>query len=266
MLLTNQSKFKLLEKIALWLHAQHSQAYSFYKVRQSGILLELPLNSSERDFYLRLQQTLKGNSLVIYDIGAADGVVSSCLAKIKNVQTIHAFEPIPTAYDELITRMQKFPKVKTHNIALGDKEGEFEMHISSNSDSSSLLPLANLHKEQRPQVPLDITHKIIVPVFKLDDYVKQHQLAIPNLIKMDVQGYEKNVIEGGVNTISQAEYCIMEMSFVQLYENSPLFDDIYRLMYNLGFKLIGLDNPLKGSTGVHLQVDGIFQNQKLSKC
>lgn len=249
-----------IRKTGIWLHNQHARTFSYYKIRESKLVTNFPLTSTERDFYLKLRSVLQDDSVVFYDIGAAKGIVSSCLAKLPNVTSIHAFEPIPEIYEQLVQKVKSFSKVYCHNVALGNVVSSLPMYISSKTDSSSLLPMAQLHNEQFPG--REINHQIQVPVVMLDNYVKEKKLSLPHLVKIDVQGYEKKVIEGGKDTICQAKYCVLEMSFQPLYEGSPLFDDIYRLMCDLGFKLIGISHPLTGSSGIQLQVDGIFENQK----
>jgi FkbM family methyltransferase len=250
-----------MKNIASWFHKQYSKAYSYYKVSQSGVITTNPFNDTERNFYLKLQSILQGDSLVIYDIGAARGVVSTCLAKLPNVKLIHAFEPIPEIYQQLLVNVQQYSQVNCHNVALGDVSGEAVMYISGKTDSSSLLPMAQLHTDQFPGTQIE--QQIKVPVVRLDDYVEQHQLTAPDIIKIDVQGFEKNTIWGGQKIISQAQYCVLEMSFKTLYEGSPLFDDIYQLMRNFHFNLIGVSSPLMGKVGMQLQVDGIFENTRI---
>jgi FkbM family methyltransferase len=247
-----------MKNLAAWLHAQYNKVYSYYKVAQTGVITNHPLNATERGFYLKLQSILQGESLVIYDIGAARGIVSTCLAKLPNVKSIQAFEPIPDIYKQLLDNVQKYPQVRCHNVALGDAPGEALMYISGKTDSSSLLPMADLHTEQFPGT--QIQQQIKVPVVRLDDYVEQHQLIAPDIIKIDVQGFEENTIRGGQKTISQAKYCVLEMSFQPLYEGSLLFDAIYQVMRELNFNLIGVSTPLTGKSGIQLQVDGIFEN------
>ena len=77
-----------------------------------------------------------------------------------------------------------------------------------------------------------------------------------------VQGFEDQVLQGGRETMGQAGYCLLEMSFRPLYEGSPVFDDIYRQMRELGFRLIGIVDILKGKSGLPLQVDAIFENER----
>ena len=252
-----------LKKIALNIHIQYHRLYSYYKVSETGLITSLPLTSSERDFYLGLQTVLKSNSLVVYDIGAAEGIVSSLFAKLPNISEVHAFEPIPNMYRQLTFSVKPFPNVHCHNVALGNEKTEKAMYIASNSDSSSLLQVANLHKDEFNNV--NFSKKITVNCVRLDDYVEENQLPLPNIVKIDVQGYEKEVLNGGQITIKKADYCILEMSFYPLYEGSPLFDDIYTQMRELGFQLIGISKPLKGKSGDQLQIDGIFKNSQLSK-
>jgi hypothetical protein len=106
--------------------------------------------------------------------------------------------------------------------------------------------------------------RIQVEVTRLDDYVREHSLPQPDLIKIDVQGYEDRVLRGGPMTIGKAKYCVIEMSMLPLYEGGPLFDDIYGMMRTMGFRLVGITGDLRGRSGRQLQADGIFVNQDLS--
>jgi FkbM family methyltransferase len=250
---------KLFKDLALAIHIQHNKAYSYYKIRDISLSTEQSLDAEERDFYLSLRSVLQQENLVIYDIGAARGVTARCFAKLSNVSKICAFEPIPEAYSKLVNNVESFSKVSCHNVALGSEEDTLTMNISSNRDSSSLLPMLQLHQKEFPQI--DMNNQIQVPVVRLDDYVERHQLTMPDVVKIDVQGYEIRVINGGVKTISQSKYCVLEMSFQPLYDGSPLFDEVYSRMRDLGFKLVGLTTPLTGKSGLPLQVDGIFENK-----
>ena len=106
-----------------WAHVQYVEAYSYYKVHKAGLLARSPLTHAEREFYLKLRPALQGDSLVVYDIGASKGVVSGRLAKLSNVIAVHAFEPIPNVYAQLVARMQPYPQVHCHNVAVGDIAG-----------------------------------------------------------------------------------------------------------------------------------------------
>jgi FkbM family methyltransferase len=252
---------KIIKNIALNLHIQHERAYSYYKVKESGVSTELPLDLEERKFYLLMRPALVGNDLVVYDIGAAQGITAKCFAKLKQVSSVHAFEPIPSSYDLLLAGSRQFTKIECHQVGMGNVSGEQTLYLNNWTNSSSLLSTTDLFQQEVAGV--DITSKIQIPVVKLDEYVRGKSLPIPDLIKIDVQGYEKEVIEGGVDTITKAKYCFMEMSFQSLYDGSPLFGDLYQTMVDLGFRLVGVSSPMIGKSGTPLQVDGLFANQRI---
>jgi len=250
-----------VRKIGLLIHLWHERAYTFWKVRETGVRFHSPLDYDERVFFLELWPVLADDNLVVYDIGAASGKVSCCLAKLPNVTAIHAFEPNPEVFVKLAERMRPYPHMQCHNVALSDDAGIMTMHISRSTDSSSLLPMAELHRTEFPGT--DISHQVQVRVVRLDDYVSQVSLPQPHLVKIDVQGYEDRVLRGGEDTLRQAKYCVLEMSLQPLYEGSPLVDDIYQQMRAMGFRLIGFAGDLKGRSGQQLQVDGIFENERV---
>lgn len=234
---------------------------TYWKVHETDVKFRQRLSHVERHFFLGLRPTLVGADLIVYDIGASRGVVSGCLAKVPNIAKVHSFEPIPSVFSRLVERMQPYPQVICHNIALGDTNNKMTMHVDRFSPSSSFLKMGQLHKIEFPRT--GDTHLEEVTVARLDDFVQEHGLPQPDVIKIDVQGYEDRVLRGGIQTVSRAMYCVLEMSLQPLYEGSPLFDDIYCMMRDLDFRLVGLAGDLTGKSGQQLQVDGIFKNEKL---
>jgi FkbM family methyltransferase len=84
-----------------------------------------------------------------------------------------------------------------------------------------------------------------------------------DLIKIDVQGSEIDIINGGLNIIKKAKGILMEVSLMEYNQNSPTKDFVYEYMDNLGFKpveLIGnINHPL---TYELIQQDILFLNKK----
>jgi hypothetical protein len=104
-------------------------------------------------------------------------------------------------------------------------------------------------------------HLVGVRMAAMDDYVREMQLAMPDLIKIDVQGCEDEVIAGGNDTIRQARYVWIELSLVPLYENSSTFHTTYTSLRSLGYELADI-TYLERSTKDQalLQVDALFIN------
>src|SRR3989344_8752169 len=172
----------------------------------------------------------------VIDIGANVGMFSREMrGRFPDVR-IYAFEPLSSCYQELVMRMGSDNRFRAWNVALGDSEGKTEIQKSSFHPSSSLLQMTSLHKKLYPRSKDVETESIEVK--RLDD-IDNLILEKNILIKMDVQGFEDKVIAGGKKTIEKAAVIIVENSFIALYENQPLFDDIYKLLTSLGFSYYG---------------------------
>jgi len=82
------------------------------------------------------------------------------------------------------------------------------------------------------------------------------------MMKIDTQGYEKNVIDGALTSLNRIKIIQLEMSIVPLYENETLFVEMIQYLDNNGFILYSLENGFSNpTTGQLLQVDGIFVNK-----
>lgn len=197
----------------------------------------------------------------IFDIGANTGQFADSISKLFPDATIYSFEPLKDCYEELIQNFHGKPNFKGFNLALSDEVGEAQIYRNQYSLSSSLLPMRQLHKEVFPYTCSETVEEI--KVSRLDDVAIDLDIKEPILIKIDVQGFEDRVISGGIDLIRRAKLLIVEMSIEPLYDNQPLFNDIYQTLINLGFQYCGnydqLYNPKDGRI---LQVDGIFVNQK----
>jgi FkbM family methyltransferase len=197
------------------------------------------------------------NLRTVIDAGAHTGEFARMIKELLPDAAVLSFEPLPSSFRQLESSMRDVPGFRAFNCALGAANAILEMHHNDYSQSSSLLPMADLHKEAFPET----AHETIeaVEVRALDEALDGISLEPELLVKIDVQGYEDKVIAGGARTISQARAIIIEVSFQKLYEGQPLFDDIYRLLTPTGFTFMGhlyqLLNPANGSV---LQADALF--------
>lgn len=197
----------------------------------------------------------------VFDIGAYTGRFASIIHEILPSAMIYSFEPLKDCYEELKKRMAKVSGFRAFNIALGDSSGELEFHRNEYSPSSSVLPMADLHKQNYPFTTKE--HLTKVKSAKLDDVAADLTIMDNLLIKMDVQGFEDKVIAGGGNIVKRAAILILETSFSPLYIGQPLFGDIYDLLKE-DFRYMGaLDQSRSPIDGSILQEDSIFVNRSI---
>lgn len=177
------------------------------------------------------------NIQTVIDIGANSGhFAKESRARFPKAH-IYSFEPLHDCYTELQATMVDDEKFKSYNVALGEHKMTAEIQRSSFHPSSSLLPMAELHKKLYPKSTGMTPEQIQVE--RLDDILKNEVLAKNIFVKIDVQGFEDKVLKGGMSVMRQATIALIETSFVTLYENQPLFNDIHEIMRELGFVYYG---------------------------
>jgi FkbM family methyltransferase len=237
------------------------QPYSSIQVRRARVSLSEAPTYRERVVLREYHPLLRQPEMVVYDIGANAGTFASAFAKVSNVSRVIAFEPLPDVFDVLAERVKSMPKVTCFNVALGDRPGLAPFYRSEFSPASSLLPMDQLHKSLFPfSANCEETN---VQVVRLDDFAEEQNIPAPDLIKMDVQGFEDRVLRGGEKTVRRAGHCVLEVSFVSLYERSPLFDDVRNQMETLDFRFVGYLDQVVGSDGQRIVADAIFQSERM---
>lgn len=197
----------------------------------------------------------------IFDIGANTGEWAAEIAGHFPDCQIYAFEPLASCFDALRKKAAGIQKISAYNFALGAGAGTEVMHRSEYAASSSLLPMSNLHKEAFPFTKDHFAEEIEIKT--LDGFVSNQDIDDNILIKIDVQGYELEVINGGIDFIPRARVLLLETSFYPLYEGQPLFADVYEKLTGMGFDYMGefesIKNPRNGAV---LQGNSIFINRK----
>jgi len=195
---------------------------------------------------------------VIYDIGANIGTWT-CLAKsIFPSSRIEAFEPLGQHFEKFKQWTAPWPDdVRLHACALGPVERTATMHVMDFSDASSLLALST---EGSREFRLQPTAETSVPVVPLDLLIAREKLLSPDLIKLDVQGYELEVLHGATAALRTARAVLCEVSFHEYYTGQPLFPDILAFLRSHGFALHALGESL--ALGAPLvQADALFLKQ-----
>ncbi len=99
-----------------------------------------------------------------------------------------------------------------------------------------------------------------VRITTLDALARRHYPAGDRLfLKLDVQGYERNVLEGGRDSLDRVVGLRAELSVLKCYEGEPLLCDMLPYLYDLGFKLTGIEPGWSDElTQEVFQMDGIF--------
>ncbi|MCA1815262.1 MAG: FkbM family methyltransferase [Acidobacteria bacterium] len=230
--------------------ARHPEALS---LRRRGIDYEHFRN-------LRRRWLLDAGVNTVLDIGANTGQFARLAHAVLPAAAIYSFEPLPDCFASLTTALPGVAHFHPINCALGAEDGTLEFRRAAHTPSSSFLPMTSLHREAFPESAAGQEERTVsVAVRRLDDAARELPLRDNILVKIDVQGYEAQVLAGGAETVRRAVAVIMETSYVKLYEGQALFEDVYRAMLELGFDFQGnMEQMVSPADGRIVQADAVF--------
>lgn len=194
---------------------------------------------------------------LVLDVGAATGGYGTQLRLFGYAGRIVSFEPMTAPFAELSATAAGDATWTARQAALGDEAGESVINIATNSDSSSLLPMNSTHTDAAPSVGIVGTET--VKVERLDDVIDE--IAGPDdriFLKVDAQGFERQVLAGAEKTLARCQGLQLELSFVPLYDGGMLIDDAIGLAYEAGFQMVGIEQGWAAPSGQMLQADGVF--------
>jgi FkbM family methyltransferase len=174
------------------------------------------------------------NIRVIYDIGANVGTWTLLAKAILPGAEVHAFEPLDKHRTGFSANVAGLERVSLHGIALGAESKPALLHVMDFSDASSILPSAEANRLHFGTV--EVGH-VAVELHRLDDYRATRGLPWPDLVKLDVQGYELEALKGGIECLKSAKAVLTEVSFAEFYKGQPTFEDVVRFMADNGFRL-----------------------------
>lgn len=99
----------------------------------------------------------------------------------------------------------------------------------------------------------------IVPIFTIDGLVQAGQMPVPDLIKIDVQGYELEVLRGALTCLGRSDMLIVETSLFHPFAERPTYYRVVELMEAYGYRIFDLlDLRYRPRDGALWQVDICF--------
>ncbi len=91
----------------------------------------------------------------------------------------------------------------------------------------------------------------------LDDLLGERSLDV-DFIKLDVQGYELEVLRGAARAMGHAQCVLMEASLVPINRGAPLAAEVIRFMDSAGYRLLDFCSQIRRKDGVLWQTDLLF--------
>jgi FkbM family methyltransferase len=175
------------------------------------------------------------SGMVVYDIGAFHGLMTLFFAR--RAATVVAFEPEAKNRKRLLenVNLNRLPNVQVRNVGLGAERGTMRMLINPLTPGAASVDSA-AHSTAVASGAVDSEFVSIVP---LDEEVKAGSLPAPNFIKIDVEGFELNVLRGARETLAaHTPNLFMEMHGESVAEKRRKVAEIVAFLQDAGYTSI----------------------------
>ena len=229
-------------------------------------LIKLLLNASTRKgLYYNIAASVELEELVkdlevdtIIDVGSNKGQFILIIDKFFKNTKVLSFEPI----SELLEIQKNFfvnrKNIRFFNFGVGSINSKIILNITRQKDSSSIL---EIEKKDKLGKKFDIIEKRQIDIKKLEDVVNSEKLNGSVLLKLDVQGYELEVLKGAVNILPKIKYIITEVAENQFYKNQVIENVIIKYLNDKNFKIMKFTNIFKIENTNYIQKDVLLVNK-----
>ena len=226
-----------------------------------------PLARSAREFLTRIGSNVDSpfisivrnledsNVSNVIDVGANVGQFGLDIRRHGFKGQIVSYEPVNETFGLLTQTTRRHQPWKAIQLGLGAAESERTINISGNDGlSSSLLEMGSLHLENFPDSATVSRQNISISTI-------DNQLVVLGLrpqeimLKLDVQGFEAEVLKGASQSISKIPLCYLEVSITPLYEGEVSYLPILIELSKYGHEVIDVFRGIKASNGKLLQLD-----------
>ena len=207
---------------------------------------------------IELERLIKGLDVkIIIDIGSNKGQFILLTEKLLNCKKIYSFEPIK----ELIEKQKKFffyrDNINFYNFALGQKTEKKKYFLIKRKDSSSFLKI----NENINNADYLIENEINVNIHCLDNIINNQDLSDTTLVKIDVQGYELEVLKGSLRILKKIKFILIEVSENEIYKNQALSSDIINFLKQKNFSILRENKSTKIKKTNLIQKDILLINE-----
>ena len=218
----------------------------FWQLKRKGIRIDEYID------YARIFKSISDIDLII-DVGANRGQFAKIFRFFYPNKQIYAFEPLPEVFRYLESAFVNDSMFKGFNIALSNNDGTASIMRNESSAMASFLKLKRRFSEFGY---VEETGFMEIPTARLDSL----GLKFDNgLLKIDVQGFEKQVLEGAQETLNHVKYILIEVSFIEIYSDQELFHNIYEYLSERGFDYIWAFNQnTSKDINLPIQQDALF--------
>jgi len=187
--------------------------------------------------------------MTVIDVGANLGYYALLESRLVGPKgKVYAIEPVAQNYEVLVKNIElnKAHNVKAFRLAMGSVNGCMEMLLSCNSNHGTFMDaslFSNFYTERMEKIG---RNKVQMEMLTLDKFIEDQGIEKVDLIRMDVEGYEVEIVKGMAETLVKlSPQLLIELHFVH-FENERLLDQMIFDILNKGYEIDKLSIRKKG--------------------
>lgn len=191
------------------------------------------------DFYRACEEVTRARGResieVIFDVGAATGDMTRTFLREYPNAMVYAIEPQPTQLARFLKRTRHgAQRITTFNCGLASKSGIATLRQYSYADASSLLPIPGVLATQG----FTEVGTVEIQLRTLDAIVAETGIHRIDFLKIDVEGFEHEVLAGGKTALAMTENAYIEISPLRHEPNTRHHIAVFSAMQEAGFTYI----------------------------
>ncbi len=190
---------------------------------------------------------------MVFDVGANEG--QSCLgyARALPEATVHAFEPMMSTYMRLAANVAGNPRIRLHNLALGEENGILRMAVAATSSMNRVTTGAGPAEE--------------VPGVTLETFCRARGIGHIDFLKIDTEGHDLSVLRGCGAMLGEIDFIQCEASANRYNRFHNAYADIFDFLSDRGFHLFQITGQTwewgGGGKPVLRRFDPVFVNARV---
>lgn len=217
------------------------------------------LKHIEKVIALARKTTLPSDHVIV-DVGGAAGEVALIFAGSFPAARVYSFEPVSGTYKKLVAAVRGHKNITPVNKGLGSTPSTAEIHVAQRVTSSSLLPPKEKIDDPFLAASLKQTAMERITISTLD---RELPNEVPvSILKMDVQGYELEVLKGAVQTLKRTSLVVLELMNHDFYTSAPRYYQVDEFLRQQGFSLFDMVPSIRNESRLY-EWDAIYLNDRI---
>lgn len=214
----------------------------------------LAVGAYRQTYRARRQQIIAARGIdLAVDVGANDGRWVIGLRRGGYKGRVVSFEPDDRSYRLLRAAADNDPAWTHHQFALGSQAGQLDLNLAQSGLWNSFLPISATTVDDEVAARYIGVQKVAVR--RLDDVLPDKERL---MVKLDVQGYEREVLDGAPETLDSALVMEVELTPTALYHGQELMLELMARLDQNGLSLALVENVAARPDGAAMAFNGVF--------